>query len=181
MSSLQQGALAILPLDLVTWFTFSSSLSCVCSFTNDITVSSKILLQLFPSLTPPLAQAAIQTDLNDCHLFPAKLPTSRLSSASHCWKDFPKVDNIQSHTQNLWTFKLTQDSSGPDSSAQEPPSFSTASQLLALSLQYDPWQLLSTKPCAWALDPSHLFGSVSLPKFCCLSASFLQGRRQWLS
>lgn len=115
--------LDILPLDPVTWLTFSSSFSCVCSLTNDITVSSKILLQLFSSLTPPLAQAATQTYLNDCHLFPAKLPTSRLSLCHlplTTRRIFQKWTMYQTHTQNLWTLKLTQDSSGPDSNAQEP-------------------------------------------------------------
>lgn len=44
-----------------------------------------------------------------------------------------------------------------------------------------PWELLSTKPCAWPLDLNHSPGSVTLPKSCCLPASFLQDRGQWLS
>lgn len=52
-----------------------------------------------------------------------------------------------------------------------------SSSLLPLSLQYGfpPWQLLSTNPCAWALDTIACFsGSVILPKSCCLPAPFLQ-------
>lgn len=41
-----------------------------------------------------------------------------------------------------------------------------------------PWELLITKPCAWPLDLNHSSGSVTLPKSCCLPASFLQDRRQ---
>lgn len=66
-----------------------------------------------PLLTLPLAQAAAQTYLNARHLFPAKLPTSRLSLCQlplTTRRIFQKWTVYQTYTQDLWTLKLTRES-----------------------------------------------------------------------
>lgn len=147
MSSLKQVPLDILPLGsllLLMWLIFNSPLFHVCSFTKDITVSSKTCL-LFLSLTPPLVQATTQTHLNDCHHFPASLPSKTDAHPLTTGWIFLKWEVYQTHTQSTSWNPYTQthpgipDSSGPDTIPHDPPSsFFTASHIALMFLPSRP-------------------------------------------